>query len=130
VALVVVALVAAAWLLLSIRSLDSLEEGEAVLDRARRGPVSQAELRGARRAYADARRFAADGDALLGEASLLARAGRTAEADELVRRLLASEPENDQAWFLALLTARDPARAREARRRLTELNPWVGETLR
>jgi hypothetical protein len=125
-----VALVAAAWLVLSIRSVDALEEGDATLDRDWRTPISQAEVRRARHAYADARDFAVDSEALRGEGWLLARTGRTGEAEALVRRLLASEPQNDQAWFLALFTAPDPARAREARRRLTELNPWAGETLR
>jgi hypothetical protein len=128
--LVAAALLVIGWLALSLRALDLEAEGKATLKRANRAPIPLAEVREAQDALQRARRFNADQRPLLVEASLLAAVGRRAEAAALVQRVIEQEPENDQAWFMAYVTAADRERAAQARRRVRELNPWAGDALR
>jgi hypothetical protein len=129
-AVVAVALVAGAWLVWSLHSLDLEADGERVLERARRGPVAPAEVERARDALRDARRLSADQGPLVTEGLILVAAGRSGEAAAIARRVIANEPENVRAWHLAYASASDRTRAGRALRRVRELNPWLGDSLR
>jgi predicted Zn-dependent protease len=60
---------------------------------------------------------------------LLARAGREREAVEVLEALVRAEPRSVEAWAqLALASQKvNPARAREARDRVLELNPLAAD---
>ena len=64
------------------------------------------------------------------EAVVLGRAGRTPEAIAVLRRTVAAEPENLEAWALLARAARteDPALAARARARQRELAPPVPDS--
>jgi hypothetical protein len=124
-ALVVMALVVGAWLALGVRAL-ALESGaEDVLDRARGGPVPQAEVTAAIDDLAKAGRLSPDQAPVIRQGELLAAVGRDDEARALAKRVTDAEPDNLQAWFLAWVVADPdkPAKA-HAKRRVLELNPW------
>jgi hypothetical protein len=124
VALVVGAVCALAWFANGFRALDLESQGLAATQRAqKRGHLPASELRAARQAFEDARNFSADQGPLLSEGFLLAANRRRKDAYRLARRVIASEPENLQAWFLARQTAPDRRRAGEAGRRIDELSP-------
>ena len=61
---------------------------------------------------------------------MLGRAGRTREAIAVLRRTVAAEPENLEAWALLARAARteDPALAARARARQRELAPPVPDS--
>lgn len=60
---------------------------------------------------------------------LLIRAGREQEAIEVLEELTRAEPESVEAWAqLAVASLEvDPAQARDARRRVLELNPLAAD---
>jgi Flp pilus assembly protein TadD len=118
------ALLAGVWLALSYHAVGLRDEGDAVLERVGRAPLQPDEVERAQDAFRGARRLSVDQDPLVDEGLLLVAAGRRQEAASVAERATEEEPENARAWFLALASAPDPRRAEEARRRLSELNPW------
>jgi tetratricopeptide (TPR) repeat protein len=120
--LLLAALVALAWLALSYRAVKLEAEGEAVLERVGRVSVEPEEVERAREAFRAASRLNADLDPLVKEGLLLATTGRRDEAATLAERATKSEPENFNAWYLALAAAQDRRHAEQARRRLSHLN--------
>jgi tetratricopeptide (TPR) repeat protein len=123
-ALVATALLAGVWLALGYHAIGLREEGEEVLERVGRAPLQPEQVERARDAFRGARRLSVDQDPVVDEGLLLVAAGRSREAANLARRATEAEPENSRAWFLALAAAANPGRAEEARRRLSDLNPW------
>ena len=126
--IVVLALLAGGWLAVQERAAHAERE----IDKIAFGPggtlgadtVARAEdlLRTDRRLNPDRRPD-------LYEAVVLGRAGRTREAIAVLRRTVAAEPENLEAWALLARAARteDPALAARARARQRELAPPVPE---
>jgi hypothetical protein len=134
--LVAIALVAGAWIVLSLRSVELESEGEAVLARAQRGPITADELNRGRSLSQRARRFSADQGPRLVEAVLLDSARRPEQAAAVAGRVVEEEPENVDAWIVLYLAlsdldgaARDTRRAVEALRMVRSLNPLAGEVL-
>lgn len=123
VALVVVALCALAWFAHGFRALDLQSDAAVATDRAQDKQLSPTGLRQALQKLEDARSFNADQDPLLREGFLLAASQRRTQAYRVAKRLIAAEPENAEAWFLARLTAPDRRRADDATHRLALLNP-------
>jgi predicted Zn-dependent protease len=126
------ALVVAAWLALSYRAVELEDEGRAALVEAVGGDIAPAEIRHGRDALQRARRFNADKSPRLIEASLLRAANRPDEALDAAKRVLASEPENADAWFIlqgAAKEAGDATRATRALRRLRALNPRAADAV-
>ena len=123
-ALVATALLAGVWLALGYHAIGLREEGEAVLERVGRAPLQPEEVERARDAFRGARRLSVDQDPVVDEGLLLIAAGRRREAANVARRATEAEPENSRAWFLAFAAAQNPRRSEEARRRLSDLNPW------
>ncbi len=126
--IVLLALVAGGWLAVQERAAGAEAELEAIAfdpgDALAPGAVARADdlLRTDRRLNPDRRPD-------LYEAVVLGRAGRTGEAIAILRRTVAAEPENLEAWGLLARAARmeDPALAARARARQRELAPPVPE---
>jgi hypothetical protein len=123
VALLVGALCALAWFAHGFRALDLQSEAAVATHRAQESELSPSDLRRALRKLEDARSFNADQDPLLREGFLLAASQRRERAYRVARRLIAAEPENAEAWFLARLAAPDRRHADYATRQLELLNP-------
>jgi hypothetical protein len=131
-ALVVIALLAGAWLVLGIRSVGLEEDGRAVLARAQGGKASPDEVRRGLSSLRRARRFSADKSPLLDEAFLLSAVGRSREGIDVAERLVAEEPDNIDGWIVVYLGSRelnDPERAAQAMRRVRALNPLAAAAL-
>ena len=126
--IVVLALLAGGWLAVQERAAHAEKEIDKIAfgpgGTLRSGTVARAEdlLRTDRRLNPDRRPD-------LYEAVVLGRAGRTREAIAVLRRTVAAEPENLEAWALLARAARteDPALAARARARQRELAPPVPE---
>jgi tetratricopeptide (TPR) repeat protein len=130
-ALVVIALLVGAWLALGVRA-DALENSsQAVINRARSGPIPPAQAKQALDDLARAGRLSPDQTPVIHQGELLAAIGRTDEANAVAKRATDAEPENLQAWFLTWVLADPgtPAKAR-AKARLLYLNPWFAYALR
>jgi Tetratricopeptide repeat len=131
-ALVAVALLVAAWLVLSFRATDLAADGRAVVERAQSGGVSAAEVRRGLDQLRQSRRLSVDQDQLVDEAALLASAGQVQEGIAAVERVVADEPENLRAWaflYVVSLAAREPERAERALAAVRELDPLLGARL-
>ena len=126
--IVVLALLAGGWLAVQERAAQAEGDLEAIAFRPggalTPGTVAHAEdlLRTDRRLNPDRRPD-------LYEAVVLGRAGRTREGIALLRRAVAAEPENLEAWALLARAARteEPALAARARARQRERAPPVPE---
>ena len=130
-ALVVVALVAGAWLAVGVRATGLESDAGGVIDRARAGPVPRAEVDAALDDLAEAGRLSPDQAPVIRQAELLAAAGRRDEARVVAGRVTAAEPDNLQGWFLTWVVADPDKRVKaQAKRHLLELNPWFSEVLR
>jgi hypothetical protein len=128
--LLVVAVVAAAWLALSYRGVVLEADGEALIERAQKGNIPDAELRHAQLELNDARRLRANTDPLLIQGRLELAAGRTAVAARTARQLTETEPENVDGWYLAYAAeSDDPGYRRDVLTHIYRLNPWLGEEL-
>jgi hypothetical protein len=137
VVLVAVALLAGAWMVLSLRSVELESEGRAVVAKAQRGPITADELNRGRGLLQRARRLSADQGPRVVEAVLLDSARRPEAAVAVAERVVEDEPDNFDAWmvlYLALIdledAARDTRRAEETLRILRSLNPLSGTVLR
>jgi hypothetical protein len=129
--LVVVAVVAAAWLALSYRGVALESDGQDLIVRAQKVGITDAELRHGQEQLADAREFRADTNSLLLQGQLEFAAHHNAASARTARRLTDGEPENVDGWFLAYFAAgTDPARKREALSQVRRLNPWLADGLR
>jgi predicted Zn-dependent protease len=128
VSVILVALVALAWLGVNLRGYDKFENGQRL---ALAPNATDASAREAARLLEDARFLNPDTRPLLAKGSLLvARGGpRVNEGMALLEEAVRKEPDNVVAWaVLASATRRlDPQRSREARARATELSPPVPE---
>jgi hypothetical protein len=137
VVLVAVALLAGAWMVLSLRSVELESEGRAVVAKAQPGPITADELNRGRSLLQRARRLSADQGPRVVEAVLLDSARRPEAAVAVAERVVEDEPDNFDAWmvlYLALIdledAARDTRRAEETLRILRSLNPLSGTVLR
>ena len=124
--LVLLALLAGGWLVVQERAARAESELEAIAfdPGGALGPETVARAEDLLRAD---RRLNPDRRPDLYEAVVLGRAGRTREAIAVLRRTVAAEPENLEAWALLARAARteDPALAARARARQRELAPPV-----
>ncbi len=126
VVLVVLAIVALAWLAVSLRGYDLYERGE----RLAFAPGGQAPVEEAARLLEDSRFLNPDTRPLLTKGALLVARGEGREPEEgvaLIEEAVRREPDNVVAWaVLASATRRlDPERSRAARARADELSPPV-----
>jgi hypothetical protein len=126
--LVVLALGVGAWLAVGYRDAKLEARGERVVADMRHGPITPARAREGLDALDDARFVNASEDPDLTEGNLRLFRGQRVRAVELANQVIAEHPENADAWFLAYLAERGPAR-RAALKRLSELDPWAGEAL-
>ena len=126
--IVLLALVAGGWLAVQERAAHAEAQLDAIAFASSGAPgpgeVARAEdlLRADRRLNPDRRPD-------LYEAVVLGRAGRTRDAIAVLRRTVAAEPENLEAWALLARAAlsQDPALAARARARQRALAPPVSE---
>ena len=125
-AVMAVGLPAAGWLAVQERAADAERKLDALAFDSS-GEVGEAQLREGRELLRTARRLNPDRRPDLYEAVLLGRAGRKPEAVATLRRVVAAEPENVEAWGLlaAPATGADPSLAARARARLRNLSPPV-----
>jgi hypothetical protein len=124
-ALVLLALVVGVWLAFGMRNVRLQDDADAVLAKARTGPVPAAEVNSALDDYAKAGRLSPDQTPLIHQGELLYAAGRQAEAEAVAHRATAVEPDNLQSWFLAWAVAKPrTAEKAHAEKRVLELNPW------
>ncbi|HEY6775790.1 MAG TPA: hypothetical protein VI122_04705 [Thermoleophilaceae bacterium] len=137
IALVAVALLAGAWIVLSLRSVELESDGRAVLAKAQRGPITASELSRGRSLLQRAGRFSADQGPRIVEGVLLDSAHRPEEAAATAERVVEDEPDNVDGWIVLYLALshrerrpRDTGRAAEALRMVRSLNPLAEEVLR
>ena len=127
--LVLLALLAGGWLAVQERAARAEGELEAIAfdPGGALAPATVARTEDLLRAD---RRLNPDRRPDLYEAVVLGRAGRTREAIAVLRRTVAAEPENLEAWALLARAARteDPALAARARARQRELAPPVPDS--
>jgi hypothetical protein len=131
-ALIAVALVAGAWLVLGVRSLDLQSDATDVLAKAQRDPISADELRHGRDLLRRARFLSADEGPRLSEGLLLGEARRFKQWVAATERVVEDEPDNYDGWhymYLASIAARDRQRADLALQRIHVLNPIAGAGL-
>jgi hypothetical protein len=129
-ALVVLALLAGAWLALGVRAVGLEDNAEAVIRHARAGPVPPGQVNTALDDLAKAGRLSPDQAPLIRQGELLVSAGRDDEARAVAKRATDAEPDNLQAWFLAWVVADPNSPAKEqAKQRVLELNPWFAYAL-
>ena len=124
--LIVVALLAFAWLGVNLRGYEKLEDGQRL---AFAPDASDASAEEAARLLEDARFLNPDTRPMLAKGALLvARGGAgVSEGRALLEEAVRREPDNVVAWgVLASATRRlDPRRSREARARARALSPPV-----
>jgi hypothetical protein len=124
-ALVVLALLAGAWLVFGVRGVRLESDADAVLAQARTAPVSPVVVNAALDDYAKAGRLSPDQTPLVHQGELLLSVGRKAEARAVARRATNAEPDNLQSWFLAWVVADPATRAKaHAKAEILKLNPW------
>jgi tetratricopeptide (TPR) repeat protein len=124
-ALVLLALLAGAYLALGLHQVRLIDDGDAVLAKARAGKVPTAQVDAALDQYDKARKLNPDPTPLIHSAELMLATGRTREANEFLFRALHDEPDNVEAWFAAYVAADGNTFARNlTRRKLLALNPW------
>jgi hypothetical protein len=128
--LIAVALVAGAWLAVGLRVVTLEEKGEKAVESARRKPLDRAEIERARNALESAQSLTADPAPELIEGRLSVASGRRGEAVAFAIRVIAEEPENVDAWYLAHVSSEDPKGLALTRRRVRELNPLLGDQLK
>ena len=120
------ALLAAGWLVVQERAAHAERELNAIAF-GPGGTLDEATVARAGDLLRADRRLNPDRRPDLYEAVVLGRAGRTREAIAVLRRAVAAEPENLEAWALLARAAgsEDPALAARARARQRELAPPV-----
>jgi hypothetical protein len=118
-----------AWLAVGLRAVRLEDQAQAVLDRARSGEVSNAEVEQARDRLHEAADLSPDRGPAIREGQLLDAVGRRAEADFIAQLVVLDEPENLQARFLAWVTAADPEARQRALDELRKLNPFIDVAL-
>jgi hypothetical protein len=125
IALVALAVVVLAWLAFGFRAVRLTDQADAVVERAHAGQVSEADFQQARDRLHKAERLNPDRSPDLTDGELLYATGHDREAVELAKGVIAAEPENAQAWYIAYVAEKNrPVRlARLAR--LRQLNPWI-----
>jgi hypothetical protein len=124
-ALVVLALLAVLWLGVGVRDERLQSDADAVLAKARTGPVPPGEVNAAVADYNKAGRLSPDQAPLISQGNLLLAAGRQGDALAVARRATAAEPDNLQAWLLKWQAAypKTPVKA-DAKAEVLRLNPW------
>lgn len=128
-ALVVVALLAGAWLAVGLRAVNLENDAQAVVDKARAGTATPAEVERARDDLHKADLLSPSKDPIIREGELMASLGREGEAAILAYSVTLKEPDNLRAWFLAWAAEPDARRKAAAKRRILELNPWFAYAL-
>jgi hypothetical protein len=130
-ALVLLALLVGVWLAFGLRSVLLQDDADAVLARARSGPVSSADVNSALNDYAKAGRFSPDQTPLIHQGELLYAVRRPVAAEGVAIRATNAEPDNLQAWFLTWSVAQPGSPQKDyAKKRVLELNPWFAYALR
>jgi tetratricopeptide (TPR) repeat protein len=126
--IVAVALLAAGWLAVQERAAQAESELESIAF-SPGGALDAAAVDRAQDLLRADRRLNPDRRPDLYEAVVLGRAGRSREAMAVLRRAVAAEPDNLEAWALLARAAgsEDPALAARARARQRELAPPVPE---
>jgi hypothetical protein len=129
-ALAAVALLAGAWLVLSLRAIELEAEGSAIVEQGRSRTLTPDEFERGQSALRRARRLNADNAPLLQEGLLLGHRRRFEQWLALAGRATADEPENFDVWYytyLAAIAAGDPERATQAFRKMRALNPLAAQ---
>jgi hypothetical protein len=128
--LVALAVLVLAWLFVGLRAVRLEDQAEAVLDRARAGPVSDADVRRASRKLQQADDFSPDQGPMIKYGQLLQAVGKDRPAGLIAHAVTVDEPDNLTAWFLAWSTDSNPSSKREALNELRRLNPYIDVALR
>jgi hypothetical protein len=128
-ALVALALLAGAWLAVGLRAVNLENDAKAVVDKARAGTATPAEVERARDDLHKADFLSPSKDPIIREGELMASLGREGEGAILGYSVTLKEPDNLRAWFLVWATEPDAARKAAAKKRLLELNPWFDYAL-
>ena len=127
--LIVSALLVGAWLAVGLRVTALEDQGNSAFDRARNGSLGRAEIAQARDALQSADMLTLDPTPELIERRLLAALGNEDEAAIRAIQVLANEPKNVDAWYLAHVSAVNAQGLALTRRRVQELNPLLGDQL-
>src|SRR4051812_46581497 len=124
------ALVVGVWLGFGVRSVRLQDDADAVLARARTGPVAPGEVNSALNDYAKAGRLSPDQTSLIHQGELLYAVHQRPAAEGIALRAADAEPENLQAWFLEWVVSQpgSPQHA-YAKKQVLKLNPWFDYAL-
>jgi hypothetical protein len=122
-------MLAVAWLAFGARAVRLEDQAEAVIDRARAGPVSSADVDRAREQLQQSKELNPDQGPVIKEGQLLYATGLDREAAFVARAVAVREPDNLQAWFLAWAADADRKSKREALGQLRRLNPYIDVAL-
>jgi hypothetical protein len=131
--LAAVALVAVAWLALSLRAIRLEADGRELVEAGQRAPLRPSQLSEGLDTLRRAQRFSEDSEPRLAEAALLAGAGRHDDAIGVAQRVVNDEPENLEGWVVLYLGAAvtdDRALAARALRAVERLNPQLAERIK
>jgi hypothetical protein len=120
---------AGAWLAVGLRAVNLENDAKAVVDKARAGTATPAEVERARDDLHKADLLSPSKDPIIREGELMASLGREGEGAILGYSVTLKEPDNLRAWFLVWATEPDAARKAAAKKRLLELNPWFDYAL-
>jgi cytochrome c-type biogenesis protein CcmH/NrfG len=132
-ALVAIALVAVAWLGLSLRATRLEAEGRELVKAGQRQPLAPSEVSDGLNRLRRSRRFNEDNSPRLAEAALLAGAGRHEDAIAVAERVVDDEPDNLEGWVVLYLggaVTKDKPLATRAMRAINRLNPQLAERIR
>jgi hypothetical protein len=125
IALLGLALVVLAWLAFGFRAVRLQDEADAVVKKAQHGKVSAAEVRQAHDRLDAAKRLNPDRSPDLEDGQLLYVTGHAREAVDVGNRVIADEPENAGAWYLAYVAEKNRTVRLARLAHLKRLNPWI-----
>jgi hypothetical protein len=128
-ALIVFAALVVAWLAVGMRAVWLQDQAEAVIDRARAGPVPEAEVERAQDRLRKAAELSPDQGPLIEEGHLLEATGHSSEAVLLAHMAARDEPDNLQAWVLAWAADSRPKTKNQAHDEMLRLNPYIDVVL-
>lgn len=131
-ALVAVALLAGVWLVLGVRALNLQSEAESVRSGSQSAALTPDDVNRARSLLRRARLLSVDKSPLLNEGILVFATGRREEGVAILKRVVAQEPDNLEAWIVLYnIYSRlsDSKDARKALHRVRALNPLAAEAL-
>jgi hypothetical protein len=129
VALLVLAVLVAAWLVVGMRAVRLEDQANAVIDRARAGSVPEAEVKRAIDDLGKATDLSPDQGPVIMQGQLYEATGHDQEAVLFAYLAANDEPDNLQAWIVAWAAEDVPEAREQAHDEMLRLNPYIDVVL-